>query len=298
MSSGGEGEDAGRKRVQHIMRAISISAAPYDGYEFPRVLDSMAGCGVRHVEPAFIVGYTEPFGEDTFLPANARRYRAWLDASGLRCYAFSSHIDLGRDDAIPVFKGRMDFAAALGAKVIATNAALRSNRDRFLSNIGPLAEHAASLGLTIGLENPGNGEANLFNDAAGGLALIEQLGLPAVRLNYDPGNTMSHRPGRIDAAQDAIAAMPGCAHFHLKDVRRDAEGWSFTVPGQGEIDCHAITGALKDRPDLPFAIELPLRMRRRNDAQPVRAAEPVPLPEIEAAMRACLAYLRRWFPDV
>ena len=278
------------------MRAVSISAAPYDGYEFPLVLDSMARCGVRFVEPAFIVGYTEPFDEETFAPANARRYRTWLDGSGLGCHAFSSHIDLGRSDAVDVFRGRMDFAAALGTAVINTNAAVRTNRGRFLDNIGRLAEHAASLGLTIGLENPGNGEDNLMNDAAEGLALIHDLDLPSVRLNYDPGNTVSHRPDRIDAAADAVAAMPGCAHFHLKDVHADDAGWSFTVPGRGDIDCDTIMDALTARPDLPFAVELPLRMRRRRDAQPVRQPEPVPLAMIEAAVRDCLAYVRRWEP--
>ena len=273
---------------------VSISAAPYDGYEFPRALDSMARCGVRHVEPAFIVGYTEPFDEATFSPASARLHRASLDASGLRCHAMSSHIDLGRADASDVFAGRMEFAARLGAQVINTNAAARENEARFMANIGPLAERAASLGLAIGLENPGNGEDNLFNDAAEGLALVARLGLPSVRLNYDPGNTVSHRPGRIDAAADAVRALPGCVHFHLKDVRQDASGWHFVVPGQGDIDCAAIMDALAARPDLPFAVELPLRMRRRPDAQPVRAPEPVPLPAIEAAVRDCLAYVRRW----
>lgn len=276
------------------MTIISISAAPYDGYAFPRALDSMARCGVRHVEPAFIVGYTEPFDEATFSPAGARQHRAWLDASGLRCHALSSHIDLGRADAMEVFTGRMEFAAALGARVINTNAATRGNEARFMANIGRLADRAASLGLVIGLENPGNGEDNLMNDAAEGLALIDMLALPSVRLNYDPGNTVSHRPGRIDAAADAIRALPGCAHFHLKDVRQDASGWQFTVPGQGSIDCDAIMDALTARPHLPFAVELPLRMRRRPDAQPMRAPEPVPLPVIEAAVRDCLAYVQRW----
>ncbi len=276
------------------MTVVSISAAPYDGYEFPQALDSMARCGVRHVEPAFIVGYTEPFDEAAFSPASARQHRAWLDASGLRCHALSSHIDLGRADAVAVLTGRMDFAAALGAQVINTNAAARVREAQFMANIGRLADHAASLGLAIGLENPGNGEDNLINDAADGLALIGRLGLPSVRLNYDPGNTVSHRPGRIDAAADAIRALPGCVHFHLKDVRQDASGWQFAVPGQGGIDCGAIMDALAARPDLPFAVELPLRMRRGPDAQPIRVSEPVPLPVIEAAVRDCLAYVRRW----
>ena len=278
------------------MRAVSISAAPYDGYPFPQVCDSLAACGARHVEPAFIVGYTEPFDETSFRPAEARAYRAALDASGLHCHAFSSHIDLGRDDAVAVFKGRMDFAAALGAAVINTNAAERSRAARFRDNIGPLAEHAAALGLVIGLENPGNGEDNLVNDAAEGLALLRELALPAVRLNYDPGNAVSHRPGRIDPAADAVAALPGCAHFHLKDVRRDADGWHFVVPGTGDIDCAAIMAALAGRADLPFAVELPLRLHRGPDAQPIRASAPVPLATIEAAVRDCLAFVRRWIP--
>lgn len=279
------------------MRPVSISAAPYDGYPFAQVCDSIAACGARFVEPAYIVGYTEPFDESSFGPAETRAARAALAASGLGCYALSSHIDLGRDDAMTVFKGRMDFAAALGAKVINTNAAHRSREARFRANIGPLAHHAASLGLVIGLENPGNGEDNLMNDAAEGLALLRELDLPAVRLNYDPGNTASHRPGGIDAGADAVAALPGCAHFHLKDVRRDADGWHFVVPGRGDIDCAAIMSALAERPDLPFAVELPLRLHRGPDAQPIRAAEPVPLAIIEAAVRNCLGFVRRWIPE-
>ncbi len=279
------------------MRAVSISAAPYDGHAFPEVLDSMARCGVRTVEPAFIVGYTEPFDESAFSGNNARQYRAWLQASGLGCYAFSSHIDLGREDAVAVFTGRMEFAAALGARVINTNAAVRSRERSFLANIATLAERATALGMVIGLENPGNGEDNLMNDAAEGLALVERLGLPAVRLNYDPGNTVSHRPGQIDPAADAVRALPGCAHFHLKDVRQDDAGWSFTVPGEGDLDGATIMRALTEFPELPFAVELPLRMRRRKDAQPVRAPEPIPLEQIEAAVRGCLRYVRQWISD-
>jgi len=274
-------------------RAVSISAAPYDGYPFPAVLDSMAACGVSYIEPAFIVGYTEPFDEATFSEANAQQYRRWLEASGLGCYAFSSHIDLGRADAVEVFTGRMEFAAALGVRVINTNAAVRGNAARFHANIGPLARRAEALGMVIGLENPGNGEDNLFNDAGEGLALIAELGLPAVRMNYDPGNTASHRPGGIDAVADAVAAIPGCAHFHVKDVVVSEAGWSFVPPGQGMIGYDPIMAALAAS-TVPFAVELPLRMRRLPNAQPVRAAAPIPLPAIESAVRDCLAYVGRW----
>src|ERR1700746_91252 len=108
-----------------MKRIISISTAPYDGYEVPAILDSIASCGATHVEPAFIVGYTEPFEEDVFNEAEAERYAGWLKQSGLGCFAFSSHIDLGAAKADRIFARRMHFAAALGAKVINTNAAIR-----------------------------------------------------------------------------------------------------------------------------------------------------------------------------
>jgi sugar phosphate isomerase/epimerase len=66
------------------------------------------------------------------------------------------------------------------------------------------------LEMIIGLENPGNGEDNLFNLAEDGLRLLEQIGSPHVRLNYDAGNTVSHRPGQVDPAKDALVALPGC----------------------------------------------------------------------------------------
>ena len=49
----------------------------------------------------------------------------------------------------------------------------------FFRNIRILAAHAERLGMIIGLENPGNGEDNLFNVAEDGLKLLEQIDSPA-----------------------------------------------------------------------------------------------------------------------
>ena len=277
-------------------RIISFSGAPYDGYEFPVILESLASCGVTHVEPAFIVGYTGAFDESAFTPAQARQTIAWLQASGLGCYAFSSHIDLGREDAVDVFKGRMDFAAALGAKVINTNAAARAWSDRFFRNIEPIVRHAEQLGLVIGLENPGDGSDNLINTAADGIALLDQLGYPSLRLNYDAANTISHRPpgkpGGVIPADDALLAMPYCGHVHIKDAKVTPEGYFFTPLGEGDIDCARIVRAVA-KTDINLAVELPLRLHRMANAQPKRREEPVPLAEIEAVVRASLAFVKQ-----
>jgi len=277
-------------------RIISISAAPYDGYAFPEILDSLASCGVKYVEPAFIVGYTGAFDESAFTPAQARQYVDWLATSGLQCHAFSSHIDLGREDAVEVFTGRMDFAAALGAKVINTNAAARAWSERFFRNIEPLVRHAEQLGMIIGLENPGDGSDNLINTATDGIALVRQLGHDCVRLNYDAANTVSHRPpgrpGGVIPADDALLAMPYCGHVHIKDAKVTPEGYFFTPLGEGDIGCERIVRGVAGT-DLALSVELPLRLHRGPDAQPIRRPEPVPLAEIEAAVRTSLAFVER-----
>ncbi len=272
-------------------RIVSVSAAPYDGHPAPAMLDSLAACGARHVEPAFIVGYTDPFDDSAFTAAAASAYAGWLAASGLACHALSAHIDLGRSDAVEVFRPRMDFARRLGAAVINTNAALRGHRAAFAANIVALARHAEAIGIAIGLENPGDGRDSLFNVAADGLAIVTGLGRTAVGLNYDPANTASHRPALADPVADAILALPACAHLHLKDVRRSAAGWTFTPLGEGDLRLAPLLAALRKRPDLPVGIELPLRFHRDPAAQPVRRPQRLTLAEIEPAIRRSLAYV-------
>jgi len=282
-----------------MSRIVSVSAAPYDGYDFPAALESLAACGVTHVEPAFIVGYTEPFDESAFTPEKTHQYAGWLQDSGLSCFAFSSHIDLGRPDAVEVFKGRMDFAAALGAKVINTNAAARRNSENFFRNIEPLVCHAEQLDLIIGLENPGDGSDNLINTAQDGIDLLQKLGQDRLRLNYDAGNTVSHRPpggpGGVSPADDALLAMPYCGHVHIKDVRVSEAGYFFVPLGQGDIGCERILQAMGAN-EINLSIELPLRLHRGPDAQPQRRKQPIPRAELEAALRESLAFVQQHLP--
>jgi sugar phosphate isomerase/epimerase len=176
--------------------------------------------------------------------------------------------------------------------VINTNAALRDRAEGFFRNIETLAAHAERLDMIIALENPGNGEDNLFNVAQDGLDLIERIGSPYVRLNYDAGNTVSHRPGQVDPAQDALAAMPACAHVHIKDVQTRPEGYFFVPLGEGEVGCSTILKAMRGREDLNLAIELPLRLHRDPAAQPVRHRSRVDLSKIESILRRSLAFVR------
>ena len=270
-------------------RIISISGAPYDGYSFPHMLESLKKIGATHVEPAFIVGYTEPFDESTFTEKNATEYANWLKEFGIGCFAFSSHIDLGREDAIEVFLGRMDFARRIGARVINTNASARATEKRFFENIAVLARHAEQLDMLIGLENPGDGSDNLLNTAADAAGLLARINHPRIGLNYDAGNTISHRPD-VDSTQDALEAMQHCLHTHIKNVQVRPEGYFFSPLDAGVADCAAIVQAVRPT-NLSLSIEMPLRLHRKPDSKPNRSSERVPLETIEGALKTAMQFV-------
>lgn len=270
-------------------RIVSISGAPYDGYSFPEMLASLKKIGATHVEPAFIVGYTEPFDESTFTEKNAAQYAAWLKEYGIGCFAFSSHIDLGRDDAVEVFLGRMDFARRIGARVINTNASARATEKRFYENIAVLAAHADKLDMLIGLENPGDGSDNLLNTASDATELLARINHPRVGLNYDAGNTISHRPA-VDSTQDALVAMQHCLHTHIKNVEVRPEGYFFSPLNAGVADCAKIVQAVRPT-NLSLSIEMPLRLHRKSDSKPNRSSERVPLEKIETALTSAMQFV-------
>jgi sugar phosphate isomerase/epimerase len=269
---------------------ISVSTAPYDGYSRDRMLESLARIGATHVEPAYVIGYTESFDESAFLPARAAEYVSALSQHGLRCYAVSAHMDLGRADAVELFKGRMDFARRLGAQVVNTFTTIRRREKRFYANMEQIVRHADSLDMVIGLENQNDGSDSLLNVAKDGAGLLARIGSPKVGLNYDLGNTASHRP-EVKPAQDAMAALAHCVHVHVKDVRHSDDGWFYTAIGQGDLDCTRILKAIVMQ-RVPMSIELPLRLHRRPNARPGRARFRVPLADIEEIVESSLQFVR------
>jgi len=279
-------------------RIISVSSVPYDGYEFPRALESLAACGVKYVEPAFIIGYSGPIDDSDFTAQKARQYASWLRDNGIACYAFSAHnIQFDRADVVDIYRGRMDFAAGMGARIINVTAARRIDSEQYFSNIDVIARHAEQLGMVIGLENPGDGSDNLINTAQDGIELLRTLGHDCIRLNYDAGNTISHRPcqqlGGVDPVIDALLAMPYCGHIHIKDVHVGTDGCYFFTPiGKGDIDCATIVHAVA-KTNLNLTIEMPLRLHRLSNRQPQRRSEPLPLAELEAAIRTSLQFVER-----
>jgi sugar phosphate isomerase/epimerase len=99
---------------------------------------------------------------------------------------------------------------------------------------------------------------------------------------------------QIDPAKDALVAMPGCGHVHLKDVQTRIDGYYFVPIGEGDVDCPMILQAVKVRPDLTKSRDRdPLRFHRNLAAQPCRNNSPIEIFEIEAVLRKSLDFVRQ-----
>jgi len=271
-----------------------ISTAAYDGYDLAVAFKEISAAGMDLVEIAFIEGYTDPFNEDDFNDKNAEKILSLLGRYGLSCLSFSSHMDLSALEVVEVFKNRMAFAKKVGSKYIISNAAPLQNKNRFMKHIKTLGRLAEQMGLTITLENPGDGKPNVMDSGEPAAGIIEEIGLDSVRINYDFGNLLSHCSERIRPEEDYRLARDVTAHYHIKDVASDDTGWYFTPIGKGTIDYEMILKELAELPaPVPLSLEIPLRIRRATDGSPRRAAHPVDLGEIRHVMKESVAYVKR-----
>ena len=272
---------------------IAVSTVAYDGYGLERACESLARLGATHIEPAFLGAFDGAGGAADFSQSSASAAAAVIAASGLACRAMTITFDLGAPRATPAMLERMEFARRAGAQVLNVLAPTRRRQRAFLANLEQIVRQASALGVCLALENRGDGEPSVIDDAADAATLVARFGADRVGVNYDFGNRATHAPGQ-DPVQDAVQALPHCINVHLKDLRRTPQGWFFTAIGQGQIDCTGLLEAIRARASPPpVTIELPLRLHRRPDATLSRARYRVPLADIEAAIDVSLRFVRQ-----
>ncbi|TNC65048.1 sugar phosphate isomerase/epimerase [Rubellimicrobium roseum] len=248
-------------------------------------LDELAELGVAAVEPAYIRGYTA-FDEDSFSESAAERLGRALRDRGLGVRAVSAHMDLSDGDAAAMLARRIDFAAGLGARILITNAGPAVARGVILDRLAGAVPRLEVAGIVLALENPGHGRDDLIGLGEQGAALVAALGSDRLRLNVDVGNLCTYAGGLEPGLS---AALPAAVHAHLKDFAEDGPDWRFVPLGEGMVDWRAVAGAMgRLAPGLPVAVELPLRLHRPGRGDPVRMAEPLPLPTIREAIRRSL----------
>lgn len=271
---------------------IVVSLAAFDGHPFEVAVETVAALGAGFVEPALIKGYTDPFEEDIFSDELARSMRRQIEDRGLSCRAFSAHIDPGAPEGDDRLRRRIRFAAELGATRVVTNAARSEFEPEFFRRIDRLVRETEAAGVVVALENPGDGRPNVIDNAAAARRFIERYDTPWVRLNYDPGNLLTHQPD-LDPVSDARELGPGLISMHLKNATlTEGNRWRFTALNEGFIDYAAVlahTDRLAAVPD--YSLELPLRVSRAPGGRPFRDSDVVPIETIRKALEESLSWL-------
>jgi sugar phosphate isomerase/epimerase len=240
------------------MTAIAINTLVFYGYPLDTALEEIVQL-TRDVEPVYISKYDPALDEDYFNEHNARTLRRQLEGLRLTATSMASHMDLGLPDSVDIFTRRMDFAKAIGAGMILTNASHKSREQMFFRNIETLAAHAENLDLTIALENPGDGQDQLLGTGSDGAAILKKLGSDRVKLNYDFSNVFTYSQTTTRPEKELTSVLPYVRHLHLKNVKPWDGGWAICSLDEGVIDYRSLFRQFPALSSIPMSIELPLR---------------------------------------
>lgn len=236
---------------------IAINTLAFHGCPLDTALEEIAQL-TDCVELVFIAKYDPTLCEDHFNQNNARVLTRRLEQLRLKIISMGSHMDLGQTNAATVFKKRMEFAKAIGAGTIITNASRKACQMAFYKNMDELIAYAEKMDLIIALENPGDGHDQLLGDGIKGIAVLERLGSDRIRLNYDFSNVFTYSKGKKHPDLELSELLPYIGHLHLKNVKFQKGVWMVSSIGEGVIDYRDLFQQFPSLWNIPMSIELPI----------------------------------------
>ena len=225
-------------------RPILGSTIVFAPYTIDQALEGLAEAGYHACEIGAVKGWFEHIDPDRVTDAEIARIERKLADLGLVPVSLSGHAQLQTADGAARFARALDIAAALGMEVVNTftgDARTDEEREAYFSNVAALCDHAARLGLTIGMET----DSNMLPTAEAGVAILDRIDRPGVLgFNYDPGNVVYYVGA--DPLTDVVFALPRLVHVHLKDKIGGKGVFNFPPPGAGELDLPALLAMLDD----------------------------------------------------
>ena len=211
---------------------------PFAAVGLREALEGIRGAGFRHVEICAVKGWYEHLDPETVDDRHLARLDELLRGLELTCPALSAHTPLHTPAGVARFRRALEVAAAIGAGIVTTYTGAphtAAERDAVLSHLPALADHAAALGVRIGLET----DSTMLPSATEGLAILQQLGQhPALGLTFDTGNVVYY--AGVDPVADIASAIPAMVHLHIKDQRGGKGVFDFPPLGDGDIDLGAV----------------------------------------------------------
>ncbi len=204
---------------------------------------------------------------DPFIDMAKAKLDGWNGRLGLHGPFNGFEVDTADRDVRAVVQARLDACldacGRLGARQMVIHSPYdawdhanlgRKPRDRqrrvgaILDTLAPVLDRAASMGVTLVLENIKD------VDPAERAAVVEAAASPALRLSVDTGHAhwAHHNCGAPSAAGFVAAAGAALDHVHLQDTDGTADcHWPL---GQGDIDFAAIFAELAALPVRPHLI--------------------------------------------
>lgn len=203
-----------------------------------------------------------PFDETAFGEHKGLRLAQTLRAAGLPVRPVSAHADLGRNDSVDKLRRRLDFATALGARILISNATTADQAQVLAGVMVVIQPDLAARDLVLALENPGHGAGALLPDGARAAAVIGALDDPQIRMNYGIGNATGYGDRGGTAADNLAAAPPVTARLPLKDLQAIGADCRFCLVGRGGIGCGSRVPHVSRPPGLPLGLEHPICLWR------------------------------------
>jgi L-ribulose-5-phosphate 3-epimerase len=252
------------------MNPLAGHCGTYYSYSFEQALAGIAAAGFQHVELAAVPGGTEHVD----VHGDPAAVRALLDRHGLEAVSISGHSELGTPEGLEHGLAVVRWAAEFGIPIV--NSAVgghlhvAESEAAFMANIGTLADAAATAGVVVALEIHGD----LMASGALSAPLLDRIGHPAVKVNYDTANVEYYSGER--AVDDLPHIADRVAHVHLKDIGGGKGEWNFPAIGQGHVDFARVLEILAGVGySGPYSVEIEFM----GDPWP-------PLDEVNAAMRS------------
>ena len=182
-----------------------------------------------------------------------------------------------RRQAVEIFKGLVDVAAEFPAMVnigrargfIAEGETVEIAEGRFAESVREIAAYARPRGVDLILEPVNRYEINFINSVDEGVALMERLAIPGLKLMPDVFH-MNIEDASIEGNLKTHIAH--IAYVHFADSNRLAPGW-------GHLDFGSIVGALKAVGYTGWT-----------------SVEILPKPDPDAAARQAIQHLRKFIP--
>ena len=259
------------------MNALAGHANSFHSYSADEALAGIADAGYRYVELCAVPGWTEHVD----VHGDPAVTRAQLERYGLQAVSISGHSDLTTDAGLEHGLAVVRWAERFGVPIVNTaiggHAHVAESEDAFMPNIGTLADAAQEAGLVIALEIHGD----LMASGAVSVPLLDRIGHPAVKVNYDTANVEHYSGARAEDDLPSIADR--VANVHLKDMRGGKGDWDFPAIGEGHVDFGRVLEILGDAGyEGPYAVEIEF------------TGEPwPPLAEVVEAMRTSRETLAR-----